>query len=355
MANSRIDKRRKRFVFAAALMAGVFLPAFVSAGGNSDIGARIQVAELRAQNLTRSLDILSDRFDLAPLVPQPETGVGQTILVAQSRDVAAVNLRLSQIEEQMRVLVGQMEGLQFQMTQYQTLIERLQEDIEFRFQQLEGNNSGKTEAATRSGGAMPSAGLPQSPELSAPLDFDTPPSSASIQNENVFAPADGGFVLGSNATDPGNMNVGTINGGPTLQLGFDPAELVTSADADAQYRAGYEAVIKGDYLFAETQFRQFVALFPDHPQAADATNWLGEALLQRQQFNEAALVLFEGFQTYANTTRAPDLLLKLGIALVGASERDTACRTFSEALKRFPDMGGAYEARVNEEMARARC
>jgi len=131
--------------------------------------------------------------------------------------------------------------------------------------------------------------------------------------------------------------------------------LVTSADADAQYRAGYEAVIQGDYLFAETQFRQFVALFPDHPQAADATNWLGEALLQRQQYDEAAQVLFEGFQTYQNTTRAPDLLLKLGIALVGAQERDTACRTFGEALKRFPAMDGAFRARVNEEMTRARC
>ncbi len=49
----------------------------------------------------------------------------------------------------------------------------------------------------------------------------------------------------------------------------------------AQYQAGYDAIVRGDYAFAEDQFRQFVALYPDDPQAPDATNWLGEALMQR--------------------------------------------------------------------------
>ena len=57
--------------------------------------------------------------------------------VAQSRDVAQLNVRLSALEEQIRILTGQVEGLQFQMTQYQTLIERLQEDIDFRFGQID--------------------------------------------------------------------------------------------------------------------------------------------------------------------------------------------------------------------------
>ena len=37
----------------------------------------------------------------------------------------------------------------------------------------------------------------------------------------------------------------------------------------------------------EEQFRQFVALYPQDPQAPDAANWLGEALLQRQAYDEA--------------------------------------------------------------------
>lgn len=152
-----------------------------------------------------------------------------------------------------------------------------------------------------------------------------------------------------------NEGIGSSLDGQALDLEFGTGDLVTDADADAQYRAGYDAVVQGDYAFAEAQFRQFVALFPDHPLAPDATNWLGEALLQRGEFGDAAQVLFDGFQRYESSTRAPDLLLKLGIALAGAGERETACRAFTEVLRRFPANGGAFEARVAQEQAAAQC
>ncbi len=140
-----------------------------------------------------------------------------------------------------------------------------------------------------------------------------------------------------------------------LDLDFGAGQLVTEGDAEAQYRAGYDAVVQGDYAFAEAQFGQFVALFPDHPLAPDATNWLGEALLQRGEYDLAAQVLFGGFQRYEASIRAPDLLLKLGIALAGADERETACRTFAEVLKRYPGNGAAFEARVAQEQEAAQC
>jgi len=388
--NSKPDKRARKLVFAAAFMAGVFVPVLVSARGNSDIGARVNLLEFQSQALSRSLGALAGSLGAAGLGQPQKFEETKPVLVAQSRDVASINLRLSRLEEQMRVLVGQMEGLQFQMTQYQTLIERMRKDNDFRFRQLEGTNSGKTEAAPQSGSATLPAVVPQNPELSAPIELgagqtstDTIKSGATnpdttnldATNQDIAAPLNGNLVLGGGAGDAGNLDLGNLNlensnlgnlnpgnlggsqldGGQSLDLGFDPGALVTNADADAQYRAGYEAVIKGDYQFAETQFRQFIALFPNHAQAPDATNWLGEALLQRGQYDEAAQVLFKGFQAYKNTTRAPDLLLKLGIALAGAGERETACRTFNEVLKRFPVMGGAFDKRVNQEMTKAQC
>src|SRR5690606_29816815 len=55
----------------------------------------------------------------------------------QGNDLAGLQVRLSQLEEQQRINSGQIEGLQFQLTQLQSLIERMQEDNEFRFQRLE--------------------------------------------------------------------------------------------------------------------------------------------------------------------------------------------------------------------------
>lgn len=153
----------------------------------------------------------------------------------------------------------------------------------------------------------------------------------------------------------GNEGIGSSLDPQALDLEFGAGQLVTEGDAEAQYRAGYDAVVQGDYAFAEAQFGQFVALFPDHPQAPDATNWLGEALLQRGEYDLAAQVLFGGFQRYESSVRAPDLLLKLGIALAGAGETDTACRTFSEVLKRYPNNGAAFQTRVAQEQVAAQC
>jgi len=66
-------------------------------------------------------------------------------------------------------------------------------------------------------------------------------------------------------------------------------------------------------------------------------------------------VLLEGFESYTTSTRAPDLLFSLGVALHGAGEFDTACRTYGEVLRRYPDSTQAFKDRVTAEQARAGC
>src|SRR5690606_12503811 len=73
---------------------------------------------------------------------------GGRILVAQA-DSAQLMVRIQQLEEQIRVLNGQVDGLTFQLTQLQEILNRFQEDADFRLQQLEGGGAGKTDAATQ--------------------------------------------------------------------------------------------------------------------------------------------------------------------------------------------------------------
>ncbi|WDR04281.1 tetratricopeptide repeat protein [Devosia algicola] len=97
------------------------------------------------------------------------------------------------------------------------------------------------------------------------------------------------------------------------------------------------------------------SLYPDSPQYSDAANWLGEALLQRGAYDEAADVLLTAFQKTPDSPRAPDLLLRLGMSLSGAGERDTACRTLAEIDKRYTDPTPAFAARLSQEQAKAQC
>ena len=287
---------------------------------------------------------------------------------AQSKSEAQLIVRMQELEDQVRTLTGQVEGLQFQLTQMQELIQKMQDDNEFRFQQLEGGAGKKTDAATQSGGVTPPGALPQAPDVGTQTTSDAVPTPAPLDGAVVpEAPADtamDGDSLGDSA-DPllgtGGGTAGTLGtlpegaDGRPLNLSLDSSQELSDGDAAAQYAAGYDAIVRGDYAFAEEQFRQFVALYPKDPQAADATNWLGEALLQRQAYDEAADVLLTGFQNYKDTARGPDLLLKLGVSLAGAGEQDTACRTFFEVAKRYPAQPAAFTQRLTEEKQKAQC
>jgi tol-pal system protein YbgF len=292
---------------------------------------------------------------------------GDRVLVAQA-DSAQLMVRIQQLEEQIRSLNGQIEGLTFQLTQMQEILNRMQEDNEFRFQALEGGAGGKTEAATGTGGVTQPDALPQeqstSSEDSVPLT-DIPeqgvqPLPGEVEFDPTFddgsAPPDalgqsGDPLVGTGAT--GGVDLAT---GQPLDLAFDPSATPSgSADADAQFRAGYEALMGGDYAFAEEQFRQFMELYPNNPQVTDAANWLGEALIAQSSYPEAADVLVDAYQKAPDHPRAPDILLKLGVSLAGVGERETACRTFNEVGSRYPDTIPAFKARLSEERTKAEC
>jgi tol-pal system protein YbgF len=291
---------------------------------------------------------------------------GDRILVAQA-DSAQLMVRIQQLEEQIRSLNGQIEGLTFQLTQMQEILNRMQEDNEFRFQALEGGAGGKTDAATGAGGATQPDALPQNPgstEESAPLTDIPEQGVQPLPGEVEFDPTfDDGSAqpadqLGQSA-DPlvgtgASGGVDLITGQP-LNLDYTPATETGNADADAQFRAGYEALMGGDYAFAEEQFGQFLELYPDNAQVTDAANWLGEALIAQSSYAEAADVLVEAYQKAPDHPRAPDILLKLGVSLAGVGERETACRTFSEVGTRYPDTIPAFQARLSEEKAKAEC
>ena len=334
----------------------------------------------------------------AAMFNTPPANVGQVlsdetpdrIHVAQGQDVAQLLVRLQHLEEQNRLLNGQIEGLTFQLTQMQELVNRMAEDNEFRFQALEGGAGPKPDAATQPGGVTQPEALPQDP-ATTPVDPNAVPADANgvpadangvpmtdipeqgvqplpgeVEFDPTFtdgsaAPADGTPMdsVGESA-DPlvgtgasGGVDLAT---GQPLDLSYDPAAADTgNPDADAQFAAGYQALSSGDYAFAEDQFSQFLSLYPDNPQAPDAANFLGDTLLQRSAYSEAADVLLNAFQKAPDSPRAPDLLLKLGISLSGAGERETACRTFSEVDKRYTSLTPEFLTRLAEEKTRAEC
>jgi tol-pal system protein YbgF len=301
---------------------------------------------------------------------------GERILVAQNnQNSAELLVRLQELEQLVRTLTGRIEGLEFQLTQMQTQLAKQAEDNEFRFQELEGGAVGKPQAAAPTDGATPSDTLPQTPAQTLP-----PQDASATAGVAPLAPADAGAPLDDLGGAPMHSDVGIgesadplLSGGvdqlgtlsPDDALSLDPGRPldlslnaggdISNGDARAQYAAGYDAMTRGDYAFAEDQLSQFIALYPDDPQAPDAINYLGEALIQRQAFTDAAEVLADGYTRHRDSNRAPDIMLKLGVALIGAGEQDAGCRTYFTLAQRYPNLAPAFQQRLAEEQQKAQC
>lgn len=330
----------RRLTLALGLGAALASSASFAAPVLSPFEARIDLLETQAQDLANRLNIPARK------------GFGEpTVQVAQSnRSAAQINVRLDALEGQMRTLNGQVEGMQFQLTQLQALLTNMQADNEFRFQELEGGSLGKTSAVTQSGSETLASELPQNIEVD---DGPLGPAFSLDSNldQDLSLGPDG--ELGSLSGE--GLDLSLEGAGKPFDLLNQSGSVVRNGDADAQYRAGFDAAASGDTIFAEGQFRQFIALFPNHPDAPNATHWLGEALLQRGDYEEAAEILLEGFELYPNSVKAPDMLLKLGVSLGRAGEHETACRTFVEALRRYPNGTRDYMQQIGREQKNAQC
>jgi tol-pal system protein YbgF len=304
--------------------------------------------------------LASPALAAGPLVSlqAPAADDGRILVAQNNQNTAELMVRIQDLEEMMRQLTGRIEGLEFQITNMQ----KQQEDNEFRFQQLEGGAPvGKPQAAAPTDGVTPSDALPQdqTPGMTDEIPMDQLPATPAPDLPPSDLPMDG---MGDSA-DPllngGTDQLGTLGEGEDfanrpLDLSLGGGEM-SDGDATAQFEAGFDAMQRGDYAFAEDQFTQFIQLYPDDPQVPDAVNYLGEALIQRGSYTDAAQVLAEGYTKHKDSKRAPDIMLKLGVALAGAQQVDVACRTFSTLRQRYPNLSPAFQQRLDAENQKAQC
>ncbi|WP_454851363.1 tol-pal system protein YbgF [Rhizobium binxianense] len=286
------------------------------------------------------------------------------VVNVQSSDA---EVRLQQMEDQMRQLNGRIEEMSYQLLQMQEQLRKTQEDNEFRFQQLEktGSGGGAAKAPTRKSEAdvpPPAAGGSDDVArvIQAPQETETAPSTGVPQDGGLGQPP---RELGSMDFDQnGNPVGGSVNRNATVGSaplpGVDagsPQQTASLGSEADQYKAAYGHVLSGDYGTAEQEFTQYIARYPSSARAADANFWLGEALYSQGKYNEAAKTFLNAHQKYGSSEKAPEMLLKLGMSLAALDNTDTACATLREVTKRYPKASRAVITKVASEQKRLAC
>ena len=301
--------------------------------------------------------------------------------------------RLGRMESTIRELTGRIEQLQYRNQQLEQQVQRLQQEEAARGEDVKG--------PARPAGPARSAGqYPQS--TYSPPPANPPVVSSQVSSSPIESPSQGGgrrgdaFDPAANPNAPGApRSLGTSTAaneppppisdagaggrqiGAPLDLstsgvrppgelpppppsnpsgtGAMQATLPPSNSPKDQYDLAYGYVLRKDYALAAETFRGFLRQYPSDHLAPEAQYWLGESLFLQQQYRDAAEAFLAVSTKYEATTRAPEALLRLGQSLAALGEKEAACASLGEVIRKYPHASSSVKQAVDREQKRGRC
>jgi tol-pal system protein YbgF len=256
-------------------------------------------------------------------------------------------MRMGRIEDQMRTLTGQIEENSYKIEQLRQNLEKLQNDIEFRFSQ--SGNAGSVASTVPTQLTPPPPAL-QPTSQNAPVQL-RPPSGGDTPQQLGSPPRSLGMVRVPAGQDVG----GAASSNPILGAGSENAAAAGAETPQDQYNAAFSLLRQARYEDAEQALRGFVQHNPKDTLAPAAQYWLGETFYVRKDYAKAAAVFAEGYEKYPKSAKGPDFLLKLGMSLANTGQKDQACGAYKRLDRDYPQAAGEIRDRSGAEKKRLGC
>ena len=146
----------------------------------------------------------------------------------------------------------------------------------------------------------------------------------------------------------------TAQASPPL-AGDVPPPPAPPADPAVAFKQAKDLLLAGDYANAEQAFAAYVNNYPDTPRASEARYWLGETQFVREAYTDAAGNYIGAIRGWPQTSWAPDATLKLARSMVALKKTAEACRTLDELSKRYPKAPAQVNARATSTRVAAKC
>ncbi|MDR7231242.1 tol-pal system protein YbgF [Caulobacter sp. BE264] len=146
----------------------------------------------------------------------------------------------------------------------------------------------------------------------------------------------------------------TAQASPPL-AGDVPPPPAPPADPAVAFKQAKDLLLAGDYANAEQAFAAYVNNYPDTPRASEARYWLGETQFVREAYTDAAGNYIGAIRGWPQTSWAPDATLKLARSMVALKKTAEACRTLDELAKRYPKAPAQVNSRAASTRVAAKC
>ena len=223
---------------------------------------------------------------------------------------ARLQVRINELEEQVRKLQGALEQVSFGNKQLKTQIEKMKGDIDYRLTAL---------------------------EKSAPTGTPTT-TGADLQ------PA----VNAVNTEEPENNNQST-------SVENSKAPVPKFETSSEHYSFAFKLMNQAKYAEAGNAFDAFTSRYAKDPLIGNAFYWLGETYYVRKDYVKAADSFRQGYESMPTGPKASDNLLKLAMALGATGKEKESCVVLKQVVSKFGKTSANIKSRADQEMNRLDC
>jgi tol-pal system protein YbgF len=119
---------------------------------------------------------------------------------------------------------------------------------------------------------------------------------------------------------------------------------------DELYRSAKQAFDQGDSEAARKGFQEFISRYPDSKNADNAQFWIGEIYYREKWYEKAILEYQNVIEKYPKGNKVPAALLKQGLAFSNIGDSANAKLILEELVRKYPK---SNEAKVAAEKLKA--
>ena len=254
-------------------------------------------------------------------------------ILKDSGDVLTKHLlKLSELEEQFKILTNNFEEINFKLDKLSNRITKIQTDNQVRFQDLESTSANQQEGLSVEAEKEKLPGSGEATDLGGISDSDIASLEQVQQTQSI-------------------ESAGTV----VTEQAERTEKILPDTSPEKQYEFAVSFLKVGDYETAEYALREFIDINSKHQLAGNAQYWYGETFRVRQLYQDAAAAYLDGYQNYPKSKKAPINLLKLGVMLVQIGEKEQGCSMILGVKDQYPKANQSVMQKAEYEKKKFNC
>ncbi len=296
----------------------------------------------RLERLEQELNVMQRQFYRGEGVPTQNTTSSSG---SSGMNTAQIEVRLSEMEEKMRSLVGSIEQNEFAIRKINERVDAASTDNDFRFKEIEkklnidtAHVAGSSDGTSTDSGSIRVPEKPKSVTRTADNIAGQEPKSLTLNGQN----ADSGIAEPVDSLEEAIESEVKAKAKPS-EPAKKPANKVTIKD---QYAAAYQLYTQKKYAESASRLEQFITQNPKDPLSASAYYYLGESYSKLQQHPKAVEQYLKGYKAFPQGAKAADSLYKSAISLFNLKKNKQACVMLNNTKTAFPESDAAKKADI---------